>query len=299
MLKFIVISDIHIVPQNELCNGIDTFERFDLAIDSINSDHPDADFCILAGDLADKGQIESYLRFNEVRSKLKIPLYITIGNHDNRDNFKQVFNDEYSDENGFIQNVINIKNQKIIILDTSDANLVGEGKLCKKRLVWLEKKIKQDTEIPTIIIMHHHVSKIQSPYIDFIALENPKDFYKILKLHSNIRHIIAGHVHISSTTFENKIPQTTIAGSHNTFSVQNLFTPFKYKINEIKKMNESKKIKNKEIKEMTKDYDNMIILEGPAQYGVVLSNEISTTIHFQNYIEKHKRLPNYLTKSEF
>ena len=65
MLKFIVISDIHIVPQNELCNGIDTFERFDLAIDSINSDHPDADFCILAGDLADKGQIESYLRFNE------------------------------------------------------------------------------------------------------------------------------------------------------------------------------------------------------------------------------------------
>ena len=35
---------------------------------------------------------------------------------DNRDNFKQVFNDEHSDENGFIQKVFEIKNHRIIIL---------------------------------------------------------------------------------------------------------------------------------------------------------------------------------------
>ena len=50
---------------------------------------------------------------------------------------------------------------------------------------------------------------------------------------------------------------------------------------------------------MTKDYDNLVILEGPAQYGVVFSDNISTTIHFHNYIEKHKRLPRSQTKLDF
>ena len=74
MLKFIVISDTHIVPQNEVCNGLDSFKRFELAIESINNDHSNADFCILNGDIADTGKIESYKRFDEVKSKLKIPL---------------------------------------------------------------------------------------------------------------------------------------------------------------------------------------------------------------------------------
>ena len=296
MLKFIVISDIHLTTQKLLCNGLDSLKRFNLAIESLNNHHPDADFCILAGDIADEGKIESYEIFKEAISKIKIPFYLTLGNHDSRDNFKKIFKDRYSDENGFIQKTIDIKNHRIIILDTFDKNLIGEGKLCEKRLNWLDKQIKQNPKIPTIIVMHHHVSRIQSPYIDVIALENPNDFFKILKKHSNIRHIITGHVHISSTTYENNIPQTTIAGCHNSFSLKNFFTPFEYKIEGLKKLNESSKISNNQIKEMTKDFDKLEILEGPAQYGVVLSNDISTTIHFHNYIDPHKKLPRALNK---
>ena len=35
--------------------------------------------------------------------------------------------------------------------------------------------------------MHHHVTKIQSPYIDLISLENPNDFFNVVKNKSNIR----------------------------------------------------------------------------------------------------------------
>ena len=195
--------------------------------------------------------------------------------------------------------VIDIKDHRIIILDTLDTNLIGEGRLCKTRLKWFEKHIKKNPKNPTIIIMHHHVSKIKSPYIDVIALENPKDFFKVLKQKSNIRHIISGHVHISSTTIENNIPQTTIAGSHFSFSVQNFFTSFDYKIEDLKNLSNSNKINNNLIQDMIKDYDNLVILEGPAQYGVVFSDNISTTIHFHNYIEKHKRLTRSETKLDF
>ena len=47
---------------------------------------------------------------------------------------------------------------------------------------------------------------------------------------------------------------------------------------------------------MSDTYDNIVILEGPSQYGVVLSDNFSTTIHFHNYIEKYKRLPQSETK---
>ena len=50
------------------------------------------------------------------------------------------------------------------------------------------------------------------------------------------------------------------------------------------------------INEMSKQYENIVILEGPAQYGVVFSDSISTTIHFHNYIEEYKRLPQSETK---
>ena len=55
----------------------------------------------------------------------------------------------------------------------------------------------------------------------------------------------------------------------------------------------------KAIKRISKDYDNLGMLEGPSQYGVVLSDNNSTTIHFHNYIDEHKRLPNSETKLEF
>ncbi len=299
MLKFIIISDTHLVPDNENCNGLDSFERLNLAIESINNDHPDAEFCIHAGDITDRGDIESYERFKKIIPKLKIPIYLTIGNHDNRNNFKKVFNEKYSDENGFIQKTIDIKDQRIIILDTFDKNLLGEGKLCEIRLKWLKNHIQQNNELPTTIIMHHHVAKIKSPYIDLIALENPDEFFNIVKTHSNIRHIISGHVHISSTTFQNNIPHTTIGGSHFTHSVKNFFTEFNYSLSELKKMKENNQINNNMIKEMSDTYDNIVILEGPSQYGVVLSDNFSTTIHFHNYIEKYKRLPQSETKLEY
>ena len=64
-------------------------------------------------------------------------------------------------------------------------------------------------------------------------------------------------------------------------------------------MKENYQINNNMIKEMSDAYEKIVILEGPSQYGVVISDNISTTIHFHNYIEKYKRLPQSETKLEY
>ena len=59
------------------------------------------------------------------------------------------------------------------------------------------------------------------------------------------------------------------------------------------------KINSKMIKEMTEEYEKLILLDGPAQYGVILSDDKSTTLHFHNYIEKYYELPKSDTKLEY
>ena len=55
-LKFIVLSDLHLVSEGRTSKTLDTAMRLSIGIKAINSRHSDADFCILAGDLADSGK---------------------------------------------------------------------------------------------------------------------------------------------------------------------------------------------------------------------------------------------------
>ena len=55
MLKFLVFSDLHLVDEGDTSHGLDTYSRFAKGVDWVNAHHADADFCVLAGDLADLG----------------------------------------------------------------------------------------------------------------------------------------------------------------------------------------------------------------------------------------------------
>ena len=81
------MSDLHLVPSTELAHGLDTAERLVVGVESINQEYPDADFCVLAGDLVDRGDKESYQRLKEIMQPLKIPYHPALGNHDDRDAF--------------------------------------------------------------------------------------------------------------------------------------------------------------------------------------------------------------------
>jgi Icc protein len=58
-LKFIVMSDLHLVPEGEASMTLDTGARLEAAVEAVNARYGDADFCVLAGDLADLGQADA------------------------------------------------------------------------------------------------------------------------------------------------------------------------------------------------------------------------------------------------
>ena len=89
------------------------------------------------------------------------------------------------------------------------------------------------------------------------ACENPDELADVLHTHPDIRHVISGHVHLTSCGSYRGLPFTTIAGNHYN------------------------------ILPMPTGPNPVPRLEGPGQYAVVMSDEKSTVILFEDFINRH------------
>ena len=201
-MKIIHLSDPHIYTK--LLFNINSINRFESAVKHISNNHLDADLFVITGDLTHFGDKESYIKLKEIidNSNLPIKLYpkLIIGNHDNREIFKQNFPKNLLDINGFIQYSENINNIKCIFLDT---NLAGtdQGHLCKKRQEWLINTLeKNNKNLEVYIFRHHNPLELGQINTDKIGLQQKDEFKSILKEYKKlIKHIFFGHQHISTS----------------------------------------------------------------------------------------------------
>jgi len=253
-LKFVVMSDLHLVPEGALSMTLDTAARLEQAVETVNARYADADFCVLAGDLADLGQAEAYRRLQQIIAKLTIPVHTTLGNHDDRPVFLEVFGAEYAAETGNIDKVIDAKGYRVILLDSSEPGRV-DGVLTEAQIGWLRARLAEAMDRPVIVILHHNANALHIN-ADSIRMLEPDAFIEALQSHPDIRQVIAGHVHLTSTAIYRGLPFTTLAGGHYSvsFNVDQPNTPFKR-------------------------------LTGPGQMAVVLGTEDRTTVLFEDFID--------------
>ena len=61
-LKFLVVSDLHLVPEGRMSMSLDAAVRLQSCVEQINARYGDADFVLVVGDLADLGEEAAYLR---------------------------------------------------------------------------------------------------------------------------------------------------------------------------------------------------------------------------------------------
>jgi 3',5'-cyclic-AMP phosphodiesterase len=254
MLKFLVISDLHLVPEGQVSMTLDTAARLEACIDTINTRYHDADFVVVAGDLADLGEEAAYRRLHGILGRLVIPAYVTLGNHDDRQTYLSVFGAAHADETGKVNHVIDAKGYRVIVLDSSEPGLV-HGVLTNAQIVWLTKRLAEAADNPVIVVLHHNANALQIA-ADTIKLVNDAPFIAALKTHPDVRQVIAGHVHLTSTAIYHGIPFTTVAGGHYSvsFNVNAPEQPF-------------------------------LALTGPGQMAVVLGEHHATTVLFEDFID--------------
>lgn len=213
-MKFVHVTDTHLVaPRRTLC-GLDPAKRLRTAIDRINQTDADADFVVVTGDLSYHGLEPAYLDLRDALLTLSMPFHLLIGNHDDRESFNRIFPNTPRDDDGFVQYVVETGTGAFVMLDT-----VVEGKshgmLCDRRLGWLETQLARYRSLPVFLFMHHPPFAVGLRSLDTNALRETSKLGEILKVHGNVRHIFYGHVHRPIAGSWLGIPATTLPGTNH------------------------------------------------------------------------------------
>lgn len=257
MRKILAISDIHLRSIEKNIIGLNPLKQFKKALSHGLKNHPDAEHIILMGDMTHSGHIKEYELLKSAIKGHQIPITFMLGNHDNRENFVKIFPEIPLTKEGHLQTIINLGNDVLICLDTlnSPPYLKGkhEGKLCIKRLEWLEQELSKIKNKRVSIFTHHPPHNVGFPGMDKIKLYNSNDLFKIIKKYTNIKHIFSGHVH------------RTISGHTNNIG----FSMFKSTCHQMP-MN-------------LISTDSSLSVNEPAAYGIILFDEQSIIAHTEDY----------------
>lgn len=195
-MKLIHLTDIHLTLSGEPVHGLAPEARLRQAIGSINRLHGDADLCVITGDLTDRGEIGAYERLREALDELTVPYRLLIGNHDDRDHFRQVFADAATDGSGHIQSAESTRVGRFLYLDTVQVG-TRAGHYGPDRQAWLRAELDAAGDQPVYLFMHHHPAPVHVTALDRIGLVDGAAFQRILAdYRDRIRHIFHGHCHL-------------------------------------------------------------------------------------------------------
>jgi Icc protein len=193
-MKFIHLTDLHLVAPGRRLYGLDPHARLRAAIADINASHADAAFVLITGDLAHHGEDAAYEALRAALGKLAQPYHLLIGNHDDRGAFLRAFPAAPVDADGFVQGLLATPAGALVLLDTHEPG-THEGRLCARRLAWLDRTLAGLRGQAVLLAMHHPPLPLGLPAMDAFGLLERRKLAAILARHGNVRHIFFGHVH--------------------------------------------------------------------------------------------------------
>ena len=198
MLKIIWMSDLHFTAQGEV-QGHDPRKRLSAAIAHINEHHGSSDFCVLSGDLVNRGTEEDYSALKAELDEMQIPYLPLVGNHDDRAQLKSVFSlpqncmlEDCMED--FVQYALSTAEGLILCLDSQNAGS-DAGEFCEARAQWLRAKLKAAGDTPVFLFMHHPPMTLGLPMQDTENMKDGAAFLDLIAGYRNVRHLFIGHVH--------------------------------------------------------------------------------------------------------
>jgi 3',5'-cyclic AMP phosphodiesterase CpdA len=190
------ISDPHLVPEGTLAYGrVDTPAMLERCVRKILALPRRPDAVVATGDLTDNATAAEYGLLAELLAPLEMPVYLAVGNHDDRRALQAAFprQKHLQGEDGFVQYVIDDFAIRLVVLDTLIPNAPG-GELCARRLQWLDRTLSA-SDRPTVIAQHHPPFVTGLSVMDRMTLANPEAEAAVVSRHPHVERIISGHYH--------------------------------------------------------------------------------------------------------
>lgn len=193
-MKFIHLTDTHVIGGGRTLFGANPARRLARAVDSINAEHGDAEFVMLTGDMTHWGDAEAYRAFHAEIARLRLPLHLMVGNHDDTEALAAQFPELPRDRHGFVQYAFDTAQGRAICLDTKRPGSHA-GSYCAARRDWLAAELAA-CDGPVLLFMHHPPFRVGIAGMDAIRMQDADPFYEVIAPHlPRIRHLFFGHLH--------------------------------------------------------------------------------------------------------
>lgn len=204
--RFALMSDLHIW---EFCDGVQRgirlADQLTLASAEILKLPARPAGVVVSGDCAFReGKTADYRTLAELLRPLRtagIPLHMALGNHDQRENFWQVFPDARPAEKSYPGDrhvsVVETPRANWFLLDSLDATNVTPGKFGQTQLDWLAKLLDAHADKPALVVAHHHRNgePCQMPLPARCGLIDGEELFELLVSRPQVKAYFFGHTH--------------------------------------------------------------------------------------------------------
>ena len=202
------LSDVHLMGGKDQLHGVvDSDARLRQLFDQVRASGARPEAVIFTGDLADRGEAGAYAKLRAVVDPackaMGAKVVWAMGNHDDRANFRTGLLDEPAghapvDRSYFLNGL------RIITLDTSVPGF-HHGELSPAQLDWLADELSTPAPDGTILALHHPPVPAVLDLAVLVELRGQAALAAVLR-HSDVRTILGGHLHYSTTAMFAGIP---------------------------------------------------------------------------------------------
>jgi 3',5'-cyclic-AMP phosphodiesterase len=190
------MTDFHVsTAESVFTTRYHTDERLAAAVAHLNRLEPRPDAVLCTGDLVDAGSAVEYARLAEILAPLQMPAYLIPGNHDHRESLRAAFPEHtYLPAEGYLCYAVELGPLRLLALDTNIWRSPG-GRLCDQRLDWLEARLAEAPDRPTVIMQHHPPMLTGMRAMDGMALEGAEREAAICARYPVVERVLCGHLH--------------------------------------------------------------------------------------------------------
>jgi Icc protein len=192
------ISDLHFLPRGMLVFGrVDVAGYLERTLDHLNALRPAPDAVLITGDLTNDGDAAVWADLMTRIERLAAPIYPLPGNHDDRELMRAacahlgLFASE-----GPLCFRVDLGPLRLIGLDSLIEGESG-GRLGPEQLAWLDARLGEAAERPTLVALHHPPFATGIDHMDAMMLEDGRALAEVIGRHRQVERVLFGHVHRS------------------------------------------------------------------------------------------------------
>ncbi|MCU1571131.1 MAG: phosphodiesterase [Naasia sp.] len=215
------LSDTHLLAGGEPLHGVvDTVSLLQQAMRRLEDSQMRLDAIVHSGDIADRGELDAYLRVREIMEpaaeRLGCPIVWVAGNHDSRGPLREGLLGEEPTTSP-LDSVIEVNGLRIVALDTSVPDQ-GHGDVDDEQLTWLRRVLSQPAPHGTILTLHHPPLPTTVRVLDPFQLRSADALAAAVE-GSDVRAILSGHLHYSLNGTLAGVPVSVVPATSYTIRI--------------------------------------------------------------------------------